>query len=127
MWGKKLEKIFRSSIIVILIASLGVNYPAFAQFAVLDFDISGNNVVLIVDELEQGATDFNSDGDMADLVLHTFVFGGSIANLGLAVDSVNFFIDGNNVVFAVDEASQTADLNSDGDMADFVLFTLDQP
>jgi len=129
MWSKKLEKIFRSSIIVILIASLGVNYPAFAQptnlgFAVPDFDISGNNVVFIVDELEQGATDLNGDGDMADLVLHTFVIGGgSPINHGLAVDSVNFFIDGNNVVFAVDEASQTADLNSDGDMVDFVLFT----
>jgi len=129
MWGKKLEKIFRSSIIVILIASLGVNYPAFAQptnlgLAVPDFDISGNNVVFIVDELEQGVTDLNGDSDQSDFVLHTLVLGGSPINHGLAVDALNFFIDGNNVVFAVNEASQTADLNGDSDMADFVLHTL---
>jgi len=129
MWGKKLGKIFRSSIIVILIASLGVNYPAFAQttnhgLAVLDFEISGNNVAFIVDELEQGVTDLNGDGDQADTVLHTLVLGGSPINHGLAVDFFDFFIDGNNVVFAVNEASQNADLNGDSDIADFVLHTL---
>jgi hypothetical protein len=89
--------------------------------AIDDSTTSGSGILFNVPEAEQGpgGTDLNGDGDTLDEVMHRFVPGAGVTNLGLAGELGT--ADG---LFNVIEASQGAsgtDLNGDGDALDEVL------
>lgn len=88
----------------------------------------GDLLALAVPESENG--DRNGDGDTFDFA--AFVFDGAtgtLRDLGLAwAFGTNLEVDGDDVLVAVDEASQGGqDLNGDGDAVDLVLFRHDHP
>ena len=95
------------------------------QFDTLRAD--GRRFVARVDEAGQGSRDLNGDGDAIDTVLHVIDVGTrSVRNVGLAVDPLQFALEGGNFAFAVSEAMQgQVDLNGDGDAEDVVLHVLD--
>jgi hypothetical protein len=80
-------------------------------------------VAFAVDEATQGA-DLNSDGDVADVVIHVYEAStGVTINLGIA--GFGPIVDRGRVVFFAGEQMQGADLNQDGDMADSVAHLYD--
>ena len=74
-----------------------------------------------MDELAQGNTDLNGDGDVIELVFHVYdVSSGTTTNVGLAAYDIQ--LDGNTITFLVSESFQgSTDLNGDGDSSDSVL------
>jgi hypothetical protein len=77
---------------------------------------------------EFGNADLNGDGDQDDQVLHVFdTERQTLRNLGVAVfpsiDQALF--DGRRLAIGVDELSQDADLNGDGDASDGVVHVFD--
>jgi hypothetical protein len=86
------------------------------------FVVSGSRVAFSVSESAQGAADRNGDGDALDSVLHVAGPSGSPVNLGAAVTSSAFQMDGDLLAFVVRESMQGAqDLNADSDAGDGVL------
>lgn len=89
--------------------------------AVRGFRVGGRFVAFQVNEVRQGNTDFNGDGDAVDHVLHLYDADlGTYTNLRLAVTGV-FMVVGDTIAFKVLESSQGVDLNGDGDLMDEVL------
>lgn len=90
------------------------------------FQVDGKTLTFGVQELAQGASDLNLDGDTADIVLHYYQAGGaSIVNLGFDV-SAGHQVQNDRVAFAVTESRQgLTDLNADGDTGDVILHVAD--
>ncbi len=86
-----------------------------------DMDLSGNVVVIPVDEQDQGETDLNGDGDTLDRVDHVYnLQTGQTTNLGLS--SAGFLLENGRLAFRVWESGQGfTDLNGDGDSSDVIL------
>jgi len=76
--------------------------------------------------LREGATDLNGDGDTDDFVLALHEKrSGTVQSLGLATSTFQGYLaEGGSGAVLVSESAQGADLNSDGDLADQVLFEL---
>ena len=82
--------------------------------------LSSDILAALVSEAGDGATDYNSDGDMTDTVLQVHPVGpGSWTNVEEAGDTLA--AAGSVVAFLTPEAAQGADRNGDGDKADRVL------
>lgn len=77
-----------------------------------------------VPEMVHGPSDLNADGDNGDYVLHYHdASNSSETNTGWAIskDGLDPEIEGDNILFAVNEASQgNTDQNGDGDSSDYV-------
>lgn len=89
-----------------------------------DLPTAGDHVLLRVSEGAQGA-DLNGDGDLEDLVLHTWHVG-QIApqNRGLTVN--RYAVTRRGAIFTVHEFTQGTDVNGDGDAGDQVAFGYDR-
>ncbi|HGY90837.1 MAG TPA: hypothetical protein ENK43_06675 [Planctomycetes bacterium] len=86
----------------------------------------GDFVFTLVNELEQGATDLNGDGDAADDVVHMIdATTGQITNLGVAGTPL-FAVNDTLVAWGVEEADEgLVDFNMDGDFGDTILVLFD--
>lgn len=83
----------------------------------VSFDLEGDLVAARVHESDQGQTDLNGDGDDYDDVLFVVnAANGATVNVGLSVDEV--LLENGRVIFEVEEYSQHADLDGDGDIGD---------
>ena len=93
------------------------------------FDAEDGIAAFFVDEADQNSTDFNSDGDAFDLVLHIYdVSTGILTNAQLASFSSGpevWLEDGRAVVRVSEGAQGQGSLNGDGDVSDNVLFVHD--
>lgn len=90
--------------------------------------VSGNLIGIPVEELAQGETDLNGDGDALDMqVLHVHdVSTGVTTNLGLATEFAGSKGSGTLIALAVSELDQgQTDLNGDADVIDTVLYVYD--
>lgn len=105
----------------------GVTTNLFAA-ACAGIQFAGDRVVFLVDEQGQRG-DFNGDGDTQDRVLFLHdTATGTFTNLALASFSAFFpatfsypHVEGDRMLFQVDEAGEQLDLNGDGDAFDAVL------
>jgi len=85
---------------------------------------SGTLVAFAVSEASEGplGTDLNLDGDMIDVVLHTWNPIGPVTTNVQRDASGDIKVVGTNVAFTVSEAAQgAAILNADGDSLDMIL------
>ena len=91
--------------------------------------VAGGLASFYVDEMAQGNTDLNGDGDTQDWVPHVYNRAGpALTNLGHAYPGccAEVPIVGQFAVFVVGEtADGMTDWNGDGDVVDEVLFTFD--
>jgi hypothetical protein len=77
-------------------------------------------------EKAQGASDLDGDGDAVDAVQHVYdATTGETHGLGLAVSGWIAIVEDGFLGFLADEDNQGADLNSDGDNNDDVLYLYD--
>ena len=92
--------------------------------AIALLDTRGDRALLLQSEGRDGR-DLNGDGDQLDRVIASYDFGTSLrAQSGLAARKG--MLVGNDAALAlVDEFSQGADLNGDGDKFDSVLHRID--
>ncbi|MBI3843609.1 MAG: hypothetical protein HY292_03120 [Planctomycetes bacterium] len=92
-----------------------------------DFAFGDHSFAWTVCERWQGNADLNGDGDVSDNVVHVFdTVMGTITNLGVANSQFGLAASGDWLAFAVNEGEQGgADLNSDGDAIDGVIFIYD--
>ncbi len=83
-------------------------------------DLLGSVAVFLTPESAQGGQDLNGDGDANDRVLQVYYSAtGELLDLGQAAEE---FVIGSGVVgLRTSEASQSVDLNGDGDMLDYIL------
>ncbi|MDX2438468.1 MAG: hypothetical protein QNL88_15655 [Acidobacteriota bacterium] len=93
------------------------------------FDAEDGIAAFFVDEADQNGTDFNSDSDAFDLVLHVYdVSTAVLTNTQLASNSSTPEVeleDGKAVVRVSEFAQGQTILNGDGDFIDNVLFVHD--
>lgn len=98
-----------------------------------DYQLDETLIAFDVREAEHGAADLNGDGDTLDLVAAVRSFEtGLTTNLGLArtglagaFESNGYEVANGRVAFKVNETSQGADANDDGDILDNVYHLFD--
>lgn len=84
----------------------------------------GGLVLIVVDELAQGSSDLNGDGDAFDKIVHAFdPQSGAVTPLDLTVPSTNPECSGSGAfaAFLFDESAGSQDRNGDGDQTDRVV------
>ena len=86
------------------------------------FQVDGEFVSFGVNEYRQGSVDYNSDGDVGDVVLHYFdATTGVSTNLGLDVTMGHQLQDGTIAFLVTEDLQNETDLNGDADARDMVL------
>ncbi|MEM7308018.1 MAG: hypothetical protein AAF682_15170 [Planctomycetota bacterium] len=84
----------------------------------------GSRIAFLVNEVDQGFTDLNGDGDLLDNVLHVQHVGTSgVLNLGIA--TLQPWWHGHRLIHAVFESDVGLDLTGDGDKSDTALRVYD--
>jgi hypothetical protein len=83
-----------------------------------------DHLVFLVDEADQGLTDFTGDGDrLDDVIFVASLATGTSTSLGFASGVWDLAPASDTFLFLVSEAEQGGtDLNGDGDLGDHVLF-----
>ncbi len=92
------------------------------------YELAGDVVAYLIDEQDQGGTDYNGDGDAWDAVLAIHLVSTNTTHHTAASAhpaSPQLANDGTMVAVLVRESAQGADLNADGDTFDEVLHVVD--
>jgi hypothetical protein len=104
-------------------------HPAFSGEGAGTFALGDGFVAYGLSEMSNGNVDLNGDGDADDAVFHTYEWTiGRRRNWELAVGfypDLEILAEGGFTGFLADEASQSADMNGDDDLDDWVPHGLD--
>ena len=87
--------------------------------------VSASQYVTLVQESNQGDTDFNGDGDALDQVLHIYKTDTGLVNTNIAARDFTPLTNGLVAATVGEEGQYGADLNKDGDASDIVAMVID--